>query len=230
MPAPVLVKSILDQSAALLNDVALTTFTYAFQLPYFKTAYNELEELLEQNNIAVSNETVADLVINIGQVDIGGPTGPALPLDLIEIQQMFEKTDGTSENFMPMNRVDFLPNLNVATQALIYWQFNDQFVKFLEVGATSIRRIKINYVAANLPTIIDENTNVPVFNAKTFLAYRTAALCANYIGENEGRATYLNGEAQLAIDRLLSINVKAYQSMPVRRRPFRQSWKLRGWW
>lgn len=230
MPAPTLVSSILNQSAALLNDVGLTNFTYAFQLPYFKIAYNEMEELLQQNNIPLSNETDSSFIINVGVSDIGGPTGPALPLDLIEIQELFEKTNGTSENFVRMSRQEFLPNLNVATQALIYYQFNDQFIKFLEVGATSVRQVKINYVAANLPDIVDENTNVPIFNGKTFLAYRTAALCANYIGENETRATYLNGEAQLAIDRFLSINTKSRQSMPVRRKPFRAAWKLRGWW
>ena len=229
MSAPYLVSEILQQSAALLNDQARQIFTFTNQLPHFKVAYAELEELLQQNNVPLSNETASDFVINIGMTDIGGPTGPALPLDLIEIQQLFEKTNGTSEDFVGMARREFLPELNVATQALIYWQFNDQFIKFLSVGATSVRRIKMNYVAANLPTIIDENTNVPVFNAKTFLAYRTAALCANYIGENETRATYLNGEAQLAIDRFLSINTKSRQSMPVRRRPFRAGFKLRGW-
>lgn len=229
MPAPTLVSSILQQSAALLNDTAMTVFTFTNQLPYFRLAYNEMEELLELNNIPISNKSSANSVIGIGMTDIGGPTGPALPLELIEIQELFEKTNGTSEDFVRMNREEFLPNISVPTQSLNYYTFNQQFVQFLAVGATSVRLVKINFVAANLPNIVDQNTNVPIFNGKTFLAYRTAALCANYIGENETRATYLNGEAQLAIDRFLGINTKSRQSMPARRRPFRAAWKSRGW-
>lgn len=229
MPAPTLVSAILQQSAALLNDTAMTIFNFTNQLPYFRLAYNEMEELLELNNIPISNKSVANIVIGLGMTDIGGPTGPPLPLELIEIQELFEKTNGTSENFVPMDRVDFLPNLDVPTQSLNYYTFNQQFIEFLSVGATSVRLIRINYVAANLPNIVDEKTNVPIFNGKTFLAYRTAALCANYIGENETRATYLNGEAQLAIDRFLGINTKSRQNMPARRRPFRAAWKRRGW-
>ena len=229
MPAPTLVQSILQQSAALLNDTAMTVYNFTNQLPYFRLAYNEMEELLELNNVPISNKSVANLTIGVGMTDIGGPTGPPLPLELIEIQQLFEKTSGSSEDFVPMSRVEFLPNISVPSSVLNYYTFNQQFVQFLSVGATSIRLIRINFVAANLPTIVDEKTNVPIFNGKTFLAYRTAALCANYIGENETRATYLNGEAQLAIDRFLGINTKSRQNMPVRRQPFRASWKRRGW-
>lgn len=230
MPAPVLVREILDQSAALLNDTGKQIYTYAAQTPLFKLAYNELEELLQQNGISITNETTSpNFTIPVGTIDIGGPTGPALPLDLIEIYQMFERTSGSSESFVPMTRQDFLPSPVVATTTLSFWQFNDQYVKFISVGATSIREVKMNYVAANFPTIVDEQTNVPAFNSKTFLAYRTAGLCAYYIGENESRAGNLNAECQLAVERLLAINIKAYQSMPARRLPFRARWKARGW-
>jgi hypothetical protein len=60
------------------------------------------------------------------------------------------------------------------------------------------------------------------------LSYKTAALLSQFIGENESRAQLLNGEAELAVERMASIDNKGRQQMSTRHRPFRASYKARG--
>jgi hypothetical protein len=72
------------------------------------------------------------------------------------------------------------------------------------------------------------NVNLPFTNITTYLEFKTAALCAMFIAENPTRAMTLNSEASLSLDRALGIPVKGEQSIVVRRRPFRYSYKHRG--
>lgn len=226
-----LVKNILSQTAALLNDSAQTMFTNDFLLPHFKTSYAEMRELFQANNVPVINQEVEGITINIGVTDIGGPTGPALPQDLIEVQQVLERQNGITQSFIQMTRVEFLPEVPTASSALVYYAWQRQQIRFPSVGATSIREIKLQYIASSIPEIISPDTLVTVINSETFLAYRTAALASQFRGENSSRAESLNFNAQLAIDRLLTISVKARQGIFVRRRPFRAGFKARGgWW
>lgn len=222
-----LASEVMDRAAALLNDTALTVFPYAAQIPHLNIALDELQESLEQNNVGVTNSTSSIFIITAGAIDIGGSTGPALPTDLIEIQQLFERDSGTSEDFIGMTRTEFLPQYTVLTDWLIYWSWQNQIIRF--IGATSNRDVKIEYVANNLTPVTSANSVINIINAKSFLAYRTAALCAEYIGENKSRADDLNVNASLAIDRMLGINTKGKQSISIRRRPFMSAYKSRGY-
>jgi hypothetical protein len=227
MPSPITSGSVMDRSASLLNDTAKSIFTYVVQLPYLNMAQDELSEVLEQNNVPATNEKSSILVVTTAMTDIGGLTGPALPSDLIEVRGAYERLSGSSEDFQIMSRVDFLPPFTQLTESLIYWTWQQQIIYFL--GATSARDVRLDYLAVVMPTLSSTTgtDNITLFNAKSFLSYRTAALCAEFVGENTSRAQELNEFAQMALDRFLSINTKGRQSSPVRRRPFMASAKVR---
>ena len=218
---------VMDSAAALLNDTALTNFTYAKQIPYLNIAMRELQEECESNNVPMSNATSAVLVVPVGTVTIGPATTPALPTDLIEIQGCYERLTGTNDPFVPLTRVDFLPLYQSGQlfEDLIYFQWANQAINFL--GATSSRDVKLNYIAAVLPVIASSTTTITMFNSISFLSYRTAALCAQFIGENKERADDLNVDARLGLDRVLNINTKGRQSTFTRRRPFMAGYKVR---
>ena len=214
-------QDVMDASASLLNDTARSMFTYAVQLPYLNIALGELRESLEQNNVQVTDSTNTSVLVPIGTTQI--PLSQ-LPNDLIEIQQLYERTEGeTNQDYIPMTRLEFLPPYEVQTTDLIYWTWQNQTINF--IGALSARQLRIDYVSDQLPKIIDPTDPISVINAKTFLIYRNAALCAEFIGENATRATSLNNDAQLAYDRFMSINVKGKQAIATRRRPFMASWR-----
>lgn len=216
----------MDDAAALLNDAIKSVFTYAVQLPFLKIAYAELQEEMELANFQMTNEVSSTLVINVGVTSTGFATTPALPADLIEIQGLYERLSGSNEDYQIMTRVDYLPPYVQTTEALIYWTWEQQTIKFL--GATSIRDVRLNYIGAVLTPIVDQTTILNLINCRTFLGYRTAALCAEFYGENKTRADALNEDAAIALSRFMGIDSKARQAMPTRRRPFMATYKVRG--
>jgi hypothetical protein len=234
--------SIMDDSAALLNDVNKTYFSYAVMLPYLKIAYNEMIEECQNNNIPIANEQSKSVIIQAGIKSWGGTepgqpvnvsgtlifeSGPPLPQDLIVPQKLLERLAGSAEDFQEMTRVEFLPPYVQLVEALIFWSFNNQQIQFL--GATQNREVMMNYIGNTALLILDQNSVIPMFNSRTTLAFRTAGLVAQYIGENEDRAGVLNGDASNALDRMLGINTKNRQTQTTRRRPFMARFKIRGY-
>jgi hypothetical protein len=69
-----------------------------------------------------------------------------------------------------------------------------------------------------------------VYNAISPLAFKTASLCARFIGENPTRADSLQIEANTAYEYFLAILIKENQVNSSRRRPFMASYKIRGSW
>ena len=216
---------VMDRAAVLYNDAAKSIVTYAVQIPYVNVALDELQETMELNNVPMTNEVSSILAVTVGITDIGGSTGPALPADLIEIQGAYERMTGSNEDFQIMSKVEFLPPFVVTVEALIYWAWTDQTIQFL--GATTNRDVRLNYIGAVLAPITASSTPITLFNAKSFLAYRTAALLSEFVGENKTRADELNSFAGAALDRFLGINTKGRQSIATRRRPFMSSYKVR---
>lgn len=228
MPAPILASDVMDRAAALLNDTALSIYTYAVQLPYLKMAVDDLQLQVEANNIAISNDVSAALTISAGVTKITYSTTPPYPADLISIQQIFERDNNTTLDWQEMKRVDFLPEITHLSNFLTWWTWQDQEIRFL--GATSDRQIKIHYTSAAIANVTTSSSSIYVYNAIAPLAYKTAALCARFIGENPTRADSLQMEANTAYEYFLSILVKESQVMPSRRRPFMSSYKVRGSW
>lgn len=220
------VGDVIDASAVLLNDSAKAVFTVAAQLPYYNIAQDELQEIMELNNVPVTNETSTAITVTAGVTTISFTTSPALPTTLIEIQKISERLALATEDYLPMTRCEFLPTLVEQTTSLIWWAWIDQELRF--IGALTDRQLQINYIASRLPSATTTTTPITLINAKSFLSYRTAGLCAEFIGENKDRADSLNTDASLALDRFLGINTKGRQAIATRRRPFLAAYKTRG--
>lgn len=223
------VANVLDASAALNNDAAKTQYTYAAQIPYLNIALSELQEYFQQNEMPVTQETSAVIALAAGDTEVGFATSPALPSDLVEINQLWERQHGI-DPWISMTKRDYLPhNLEgVETNLFVYWSWNNQTIEVLP--SNQANDLKLDYIKALFPTytVADTPLAIGVVNAQSFLNYRTASLCARFVGEDKPRSDELNVFAGLAIDRVVSIGTKGRQSMTVRRRPFRSSLKSRG--
>lgn len=216
---------IMRASAALLNDAAQTNFTNEAMLPYLNMAWKELREFCQQHNYGITNKVSTQVVIPAGTTVVGDPSGVSLPGDLLEIRELYERQDGTTDDFIPMTRVEFLPPTQVITAWLTWWTWNGQKIEF--IGATQDQQLRIDYIA-DIFTDIQLNQleiNLPLINSHSFLQYRTAALVARFVGENESRSEELNVTAQLAVDRFAAINTKGRQAIATRRRPFMMAYK-----
>jgi len=224
---------VMDMSASLLNDTARTVYTYTAQVPYLNMAYRELGELLELNNVPVTNSTSAVIPIiangdNIGGDDTPDAAHPALPTGLVEIQQLWQRPTGTSVPFIPITRYDFLPHFwnGVENTVIVAWSWEEQIINF--VPSVTPTDVKMDYIKTAITTITDEEDDILIINAFNYLGFKTAALCARYIGENPTRADTLDGEAGLSFDRLLGTSTKGRQAITTRRRPFMAAYKTRG--
>lgn len=224
------VGNILDASAALLNDVSKTVYTNAIQMPYVNMALRELQELFELNNVPVTDTVSAEVEVLAGVDHIGfSPTPPIvdtpyLPNDLIEPKVVWEREHDVNP-YTPMTRLDYLPRYQegVEYNQFLYftWQANE--LRFLP--ANQDNDIKLDYTRSLFPTVTVVGDTIPVVNAQSFLQYRTAALCAEFLGENQTRAGELNGFAALSMDRAVGIATKGRQAINIRHRPFRASYK-----
>lgn len=212
---------ILNDSAALLNDIAKDTFTNDTQIPYLNIALQELQEEFELNNIPATNEVSAVIPVTAGTAT---KITTAIPTRLVEIQKLLERTTGTTEPFIEMTRVEYLPELEI-TQTLSYWTWQNQEIRFL--GSLSNRDVKINYIQSLFGVIDSASDPITLINSKSFLAFQTAGLCAEFIYENITRAMSLYGKANRALERSLGISTKGRQAIATRRRPFMSQYKTR---
>lgn len=221
--------TVLDKAATLLNDTAKTVYTNVAVLPYLQIAMQELQENYELNNIPSTQLTSAVINIPAGttQIIFNGVGVPKIPDDLIDIQQLWEREEGI-DPFVPMSRRDYLPHQleGVLTGKFSFYVFNNNIITFLPANRDN--DIKIDYIKTLFNALVDPTSHIDVINAATFLEYRTAALCAEFIERNQANANSLNAYAILALDRATGIGVKSKQTILTRRRPFRAEFKKRG--
>jgi len=214
-------------SAALLNDSARTVYTYVAQVPYLNIAMQELEEYFQLNDIPATQETTSVAIpVDAGVTSLQFNVIPGLPDDMVEPQKLWERTRNTGSYVQMTRRPSLnhsLDSIQVGSLGIYVWE--DQMIKFF--AANGDNDIKIDYLQRLFTTIVDENSVINIINAKTFLEYRCAALCAEFIGENKTRADDLNDFAGLAIDRTTGIGSKTKQVMVTRRKPFRGAYKRR---
>lgn len=222
--------TVLAKAATLLNDTARTVYTYTAVLPYLQIAMQELQEHFELNSVQSTQLVSAVIPMLAGQTEIAfnaGPLLPELPDDLIEPAQVWERVKNT-DPFVPLSRRDYLPhNLEgVLTTRFGFFVWENNTIKFLPCSGDN--DIKIDYVKDMFTPLVDETSLINCINASTFLEYRTAALCAEFIERNQASANSLNIYAIIALDRAVGIGVKGKQTIQTRRRPFRASYKRRG--
>ncbi len=222
----------MDRIASLMNDTAKTKYTYSNMLPYLNMAIDSLMEEMEASDMSPTSVQTAYVTVTAGQTQITpaeSATLPHYPSDLIEIQQLLERLDGSSNSFYPMTRRDGGLNYRPATESLIDWAWQNQIIQFISLGATTDREVQIDYIAIAVPQATDENSVIGMINAKSYLAFKGAAFCAMFIAENETRASALEGQADEALQNAMGISAKGRQQIFTRRRPFRSSYKARGW-
>jgi len=230
-----LAREVTEPAAALLNDKAMSIFTFDAQVPYLNIALGELEEELELNNVPITNQTDITILIHANVAGIGGGFNPVkdkspqpnLPPNMVEPLTLYERIHGTQFDFLQMKKVEFIPVNQVNTAYLHFWAWKGDRIEFIPGGALSPLDVRIDYVQSIFKNIKVSTDEIRYDRAKSFLTYRTAALCAEFIGENISRAQDLNNNAGLALARTLGISTKNKQSITTRRRPFMASWRAR---
>jgi hypothetical protein len=218
---------ILARAAVLNNDSTQSQYTDAVLLPYLNTSLRELEEIFELNQMPVTSKTSATIAVPANTEKIGFDTVPTLPSDLIEIETLYESATD-QDQWVPVVKRNYLTSsvlgsVQLTTFGIWAWMNGAINVR----AAINAIDIKMDYICSLFGelTISQINQDNKVLSTNTFLMYRTAALSAEYIGENPTRATSLNENAGSSLGRVVGIGTKGKQSITIRRRPFRLAFK-----
>jgi len=212
--------SVMKRAAALLNDRNRALFDDTVMLPYLQSAQEELEQEFNLNEVETNLISEAVITVSINATSIALPESFFLPISLEE------RPPGTIP-FVDMIEKPNIHNLGLTSQTTIrYWDYRHNCINI--IGPTVPVEIRL-YYWRTLPEIVNSGSDEPMKGAKNCLAFRTAALCAEFVGGISGksRADSLNLQAEMHVDRLMSLYTKNNQNKRVRRRPFRASY-LRG--
>lgn len=206
-----------------LNDSAGKTWTNAKLLPYVKKAYSDLQRKLLKKGFVDLDEISAVLSVPANTVSMSAAS--ILPSDFVQPIDLEERLD-SSDSWHSMNQVDWEPSDNLPHDWLECWIFREGDIKFR--GADRALQVKLKY-RKSLSDIADENSLIPLTNAKDFLSARTGMLAAGFGGANLTRATALGTLADEAFDEISLIKVKDNQVV-IRRKPYGNARRIRRGW
>lgn len=208
---PNLASDVFYRTRAVLNDVAIDLYTDEVLQPYLRIANDDLSDELVDNGSTVDKEVSTNITLPIGFTTLTLPDNMIVPIEL------FEKDPGQDDSYYrKMHQRDFLPNA-LPTRELVYWTWREQNVNFL--GSTIVKTVRMRYYRL-ITDLIGVNSPVELSHALNYLAYHTAALAAEHVGQNRMKAIDLESVANAKLSKLLKKEVKQTHGRPVRRRPF----------
>ncbi len=214
---------------SLLNDAAGNLFTDSVLIPYVNSAYRKLQRALA----AAGQETflVDDVLLVVpavtsvdpsAQVVINDSTAPPnqLPTDLLVPLDLWERANGSSDDFVEMVDLSLrggLPSMEQG-QTLQFWEWRQDGLCFC--GATQDTQIRLRY-QKSYPDLTDSTSVVLVRSAQEAIAYAAAAMAA--LSRGSPFAERWDGVAEDAFEDLITTTVRRDQRGARRRRPY--SWR-----
>src|SRR5256885_8485520 len=211
---------------SLLNDAQGNLFTDAVLLPYANSAYRKVQRALgntgaggflsDDTLLVVAAVPAPDASLQVSLTDATAPPNQ-LPTDLLVPMKLWERANGSSDDFAEMvdlTRHGGLPS-RVQDAILSVWEWRADGIYFL--GATQDTQIRLRYLKA-YPDFTDATSPVLVRNSQEALAYATAALAGWARGSP--LAEKWDEAASDALEDLISQAVKREQQTGRRRRPF----------
>ena len=211
---------------SLLNDAQGNLFTDAVLLPYANSAYRKVQRALgntgaggflsDDTLLVVAAVPAPDASLQVSLTDATAPPNQ-LPTDLLVPMKLWERANGSSDDFAEMvdlTRHGGLPSRTQDT-VLSVWEWRADGIYFL--GATRDTQIRLRYLKA-YPDLTDATSPVLVRNSQEALAYATAALAGWARGSP--LAEKWDEAASDALEDLISQAVRREQQSSRRRRPF----------
>ncbi len=212
-------EDVLNLTRALVNDTAGTVFTDATLMPLLNSAYRGLQRQLAETGVSVLvSEVDLDLPLTSGvtTTEISDVSDPQLPTDLLAPHQLWEQQTGSTDLFIPMEKITGgLPNLQPSTY-LRMWEWREDMINL--VGATSEITVRLRYEKV-LPQLVLGTDPVMIRSANDALAYATSALAARARGAR-ALAADMQAAAYQATNDLIERYMRPEQFKGRRRKPY----------
>jgi hypothetical protein len=207
------------QGGGFYSGVGLgAVFTDAVLIPYLNQAYRKVQRGLA--NIG-SNNFINDDVLLVVAAVTGGDSGTQtsitdntappnqLPVDLLEPVRIWERPNGSTDDFFDMTNLTQHGGLPSRPQGqdLSVWEWRMDGIYF--IGATQDIQIRLRYKRA-LPSLADGTSVLLIRNCQEAVSYLAAALAAGARGSPAAQAYDTVGMD--ALDDLVSTAVRAMQA------------------
>jgi len=207
-----LASDVMDRVRACLNDVNVDLFSNAVLLPYLKIANDDLADELVDNGSTVNKEVATDFTVAAGVGSIASPADMIVPIELFE-----KDTGALDSSFKLVTQKGFLPNVDNNSSSIGIWAWREQTVVFCKSSLSKVLRLRYYRI---ITEITSDGTIIELPFSLNYLAHHTAALAAEYIGQNSNKAAILEDQANQKLNKILKREVKQNQSGPVRRKAF----------
>ena len=172
----------LNLTRALINDAAGSVFNDPTLMPLLNSAYRALQRELAEAGVSVLVSQVdLDLPLTDGltTTELTDTSTPQLPTDLMVPHRLWEQQSGSSDLFVPMEKiVSGLPNLQPGS-FLRMWEWREDTIQLL--GATSEVTVRLRYEKV-LPQLVLGTDPILIRASNDALAYATAAVAARARG------------------------------------------------
>jgi hypothetical protein len=209
----------LNLTRALINDAAGSVFNDATLMPLLNSAYRALQRELAEAGVSVLVSQVdIDLPLTSGltTTEISDTSTPQLPTDLLVPHQLWEQQSGSSDLFVPMEKiVSGLPNLQPGS-FLRMWEWREDTIQLL--GATSEVTVRLRYEKV-LPQLVLGTDPILIRASNDALAYATAAVAARARGAR-ALAADMQSTAIGATEKLIERYIRPEQFKARRRKPY----------
>lgn len=214
------VQNVMDDARVLLNDTASVIFTNTALIPIVKKVYQELQDEFLLNGAPAQKSVYQAPVISAGSTTYD-------PIFTLSAQGFLwpitvEEKGPTEANDFYREIIEEDWDVNVefflAQPTLTRWCWRNNTIYFTPAQVDRVIRIEFASLYTQISVAGD---SIKAANAQVFLASRTAAVAAFVIGGNEERASSLQGDAEVALDRTLGQVIKSFQGRPTRRQPFK---------
>ncbi len=209
----------LNLARSLMNDAAGIVFSDAVLMPLLNSAYRGLQRELAENGVSVFVAQIdmpLPLTGGLTPSVISDTSSPQLPTDLLAPHALWEVVTGSTDVFIPMEKITGgLPNLQPAPYLRI-WEWREDRINL--IGATQAITVRIRYEKA-LPALVLGTDPVQIRSATDPLAYATAAMAARARGAR-ALAADMAAAADAASTKLIERYVRPEQYKARRRKPY----------
>jgi hypothetical protein len=209
----------LNLARSIVNDASGQVFTDAVLMPFLNTAYRTLQRELAENGVTV---LVAQLDLDLPLTDgltpteISDTSSPQLPSDCLAPHTLAEMATGTTDLFVPMEKITAgMPNFQPGSYLRMWEWIQDQINL---IGATQAITVRLRYEKV-LPALCAGTDPVQIRSSTDPLGYGTAAMAARSRGQR-ALAVDLMSAAADATAKLIERYVRPEQYKQRRRRPY----------
>jgi hypothetical protein len=207
-------------------------FTDPVLMQYVNSAYRNVQRALAMSGmplfatddilLVIPAVTTPDPSLEIGLTD---GSSPQLPVDLLEPMKLWERLNGSNDDFTEMTDLTNHGGLPSSPQGstLGMWEWRTDGIFF--VGATNTQQIRLRYKRALLD-LLDGTSQILIPVSQDCIAYLGAAMAAMARGSPLAEKWATAGEDML--EKLIAASTRQQQASIFRRKP--NSSRTGGYW